>query len=446
MKKLRRIKSMTATVIALAASAATAFGAAPANDNFANAEQLNGIRVAVTRTNVDATKEAGEFDHGNNPGGKSVWFKWTAPMGRMMVFTTTRTVAEFDSLLGLYMINAGELVRINGNDDIRDENARSRMYMDVEAGRTYYIAVDGAARGGEPAAADSFLLDIRPFFPFQTGDSDNDSISDLVVFRPSTGTWYAHGSTIDREQPWGMTGDIPLPGHLSFGTGDVPVFRPSTGMWYFNGGCCEPDIALAWGTAGDIPLIEDLNGPFSASATVFRPSDGTWYVKGLNPVSPNLYFHFGQNGDIPVPAHYTNDTIADVAVFRPSDGVWYIRERRTYLPEQDTYRSIPFGQAGDKPVPADYDGDGLVDIAVYRPSTGTWWILQSSDNQPHAYQWGLPDDAPVTGDFDGDGLFDLAVFRRSNGYWYIYHLGTQTIRSKRWGIAEDVPVTSNQRY
>ena len=56
-----------------------AFVPAPANDHFANAEPLSGPAVQARAALFAATGEPGEPLHGGNPGGRSVWFTWTAP-------------------------------------------------------------------------------------------------------------------------------------------------------------------------------------------------------------------------------------------------------------------------------------------------------------------------------------------------------------------------------
>ncbi len=63
-----------ALVLAFALSFPTLALAAPANDDFANAEVLTGTTDSASGTNVDATKETGEPDHDGNTGGASVWY------------------------------------------------------------------------------------------------------------------------------------------------------------------------------------------------------------------------------------------------------------------------------------------------------------------------------------------------------------------------------------
>ena len=449
MKKF--IRDTVAMLVAIAAIAVQAFADAPANDNFSNAEQLSGIRVSVERNNLDATKEIGEPDHAFNAGGKSVWFKWTAPMTRVVQISTARSSTNINTLLGVYV--GTELNSLNDrehSDDILGSlNRRSHAILDAEAGVTYYIAVDGATLQGAPAASGSFKLDIRPYFPIQGADQDGDGFTNITVFRPSTGDWYINGR-FDSEsgevdmfvRHWGVNGDIPVVA-AKHNFIDTTVFRPSAGVWYNQQGCCSTEIAQ-WGIAGDIPVSEMFTGARDSYFAVFRPSNGTWYVHNPLAVPANLIVQFGQAGDIPVPGNYTPDGLADIAVFRPSNGVWYILERKPIGPPVQV-RVMQFGLPADKPVPGDYDGDGILDLAIYRPSTGTWWMLRSSDNQQHAFKWGLADDIPTTGDYDGDGIFDFAVFRPSTGDWYIRNSETGSVVIKHFGTTGDIPVTSNVR-
>jgi hypothetical protein len=72
----------------------------PANDNFAAAINitLTNNAAVVTGFNTNATKELGEPNHAGNMGGRSVWWKWTAPSGGMVTLTT-QGLSEFTSAL-----------------------------------------------------------------------------------------------------------------------------------------------------------------------------------------------------------------------------------------------------------------------------------------------------------------------------------------------------------
>jgi hypothetical protein len=77
-----RSVAVAALVCTLSALTATsAWAAKPANDDFAQREVLpvgfaGGLPVEATGSNVEATKEEGEFLPGLAPAGHSIWFEW----------------------------------------------------------------------------------------------------------------------------------------------------------------------------------------------------------------------------------------------------------------------------------------------------------------------------------------------------------------------------------
>jgi hypothetical protein len=137
----------------------------PANDNFANAQDLgNGATATISGTNVDASKEIGEPDHAADPGGSSVWYRWTAPAsGPVRISTCT---SDFDTLLAVYTgVAVGSLTEVASNDQGCDTN-QSRVLFSAIAGVTYMIAVDGYSAGGAAQAQEGALsLDLRPPSP-----------------------------------------------------------------------------------------------------------------------------------------------------------------------------------------------------------------------------------------------------------------------------------------
>jgi len=448
MNNIKNIKKINAILFLLGMIGiftGNAFAAPPANDNFASAEQLTGVRVSVTRSNAEATKETGEPDHANVPGGKSVWFKWTAPFSRMMNISTNRSTGNFDTMLHVYIgTNVNSLTSWAYNNNINGTlNRKSMVRFAANAGTTYYFAFDGFGTASLPAAEGEFVLDLNPGLQTEGADYDNDGMTDLAFFRPSDGSWnYIETSTGNtRQRFWGKNGDIPLVTSI-YGLGNLgfSVFRPSDRIWYFQP-YFGAEAYLNWGLSDDKPVPAQYGGGGSSPYSVYRPSSGEWFIYYSE--SLQGYYRFGLPQDIPVPGQYSPDGVADIAVFRPSDGVWYFMIRQSGNPNLDSFRAVKFGAAGDKPVPADYDGDGNLDIAVYRPSTGTWWVLRSSDGQAQTFQWGLAEDIPTTGDYDGDGIFDFAVFRPSNGTWYIHRSSDNSVFIRQFGQIGDIPVTSN---
>ena len=107
------------------------------------------------------------------------------------------------------------------------------------------------------------------------------------------------------------------------GITDIAVFRPSTGAWFVRG-----QFTVAWGGPGDIPAPRDFDGNGAADVAVYRPSTGQWFVKD------QFTLTFGVTRDMPVPfsagipeavaGDYDGDFAADVSVYRPSTGQWFV--------------------------------------------------------------------------------------------------------------------------
>ena len=115
--------------------------APPANDNFASAATLTGSSTSTTGTNVNATKQTGEPNHGGDAGGKSVWWNWMAPSSGNVVIDTNGS--DFDTTLGVYTGSAVNALTTIAGDNNSGPNLTSRVAFPVTAGVLYHIAVDG---------------------------------------------------------------------------------------------------------------------------------------------------------------------------------------------------------------------------------------------------------------------------------------------------------------
>jgi hypothetical protein len=119
----------------------------PVNDTFINATSIAGNAGQASGTNVAATKEAGEPNHAGNAGGKSVWWRWTAPASGSVTITTAGS--DFDTLLAVYTGSAVSVLDLVAQDD-NDGNpgGTSTVMFAAQARTTYQIAVDGANGAG----------------------------------------------------------------------------------------------------------------------------------------------------------------------------------------------------------------------------------------------------------------------------------------------------------
>ncbi len=279
-------------------------------------------------------------------------------------------------------------------------------------------------------------------------DFDGDGKAELVLYRPSTGTWLVANSTslyVTNPQPvtWGNASDTPVLGDYD-GDGklDYAVYRSSTGAWYLINSATNTRAGYTWGAVGDIPVPGDYDGDGKTDLAVYRPTTGEWYVlKSSTNFQVGAGYKWGAVGDIPVPGDYDGDGRTDLAVFRPTTGEWFFLKSST---EYASGMGYQWGASGDTPVPGDFDGDGTTDLAVYRPSTGEWYFLKSSTGftSGMGYSWGTAGDVPIQSDFDGDGITDLAVFRPSTQEWYFLKSSTNfTVGAGyKWGSPGDLAV------
>src|SRR6201996_5704395 len=142
---------LVALVVCLAFTA-DALAAAPANDDFANAQAIS-LDTSVAGMNFEATKETGEPDHAGNAGGHSLWYSWTAPRTEAIgIMLPCQFGTEFQLLMGVYTGSAVDaLTPVASSQGLNLSCApgteAQQVEFEAEAGVEYKIAVD-AKNGG----------------------------------------------------------------------------------------------------------------------------------------------------------------------------------------------------------------------------------------------------------------------------------------------------------
>lgn len=469
-----------ALIFGLAAFSAEIYAAPPANDNFAGALTLtlDNNTVGLVANNAEATKEPGEPVHAGNAGGKSLWFKFTPQTTTNVRIQTMETT--IDTLLGIYKgTSFGNLVKVAENDNAYPPNSGagqiSWMEIKLEAGQTYYIAVDGY-NNGSAVSSGVFRLALSVI---NVPSSDNLSQPiELFVNANLAGTIFNatreqgepahHGGSNGLKSVWfrwtsltakSMTIELEEDFSSQIGVYSTNVANPNfnqlqpvTSNAAVNGYTTAKYRVRFFAEAGKtyyiavdrINAVEGNEGNFHiklsrnplrystrffggvdrAYLSVFRPGDGFWHSN--LPARNNSQFdstfskQFGVNGDQLLPADYDGDGRTDFAVARNAGGLkqWYITTGGAF-----TFYSMQWGLASDKALTGDFDLDGRADLVVVRatPQGLVWYIRESLSGELKTRYWGTSLDKPVLGDFDGDGATDLAVTRNTqNGtIWYI---------------------------
>lgn len=131
----------------------------PVNNSFTSRISITGNSNIVFGANLNATKEAGEPSHAGNPGGKSVWWSWTAPGNGQFIVSTAGS--DFDTLLAVYTGSVvSSLSSVAASDDAQSQTRSAALILSAISGTAYQIVVDGY--NGD---AGNVRLLIRPVMP-----------------------------------------------------------------------------------------------------------------------------------------------------------------------------------------------------------------------------------------------------------------------------------------
>ncbi len=133
---------------------------APANDNIANAQVIQGVSGAVQGTNLQATVEAGETIQvaGVLPQ-STIWYVWTAPTSLRIDFNTRNSTDPYGlplgTTLGVYTqkaagpLTVANLTLVAGNENDPSGGLTSRVDFNAAFGTTYLIQVGSTTNEGD---------------------------------------------------------------------------------------------------------------------------------------------------------------------------------------------------------------------------------------------------------------------------------------------------------
>jgi uncharacterized repeat protein (TIGR01451 family) len=161
-----------------------------------------------TGTHVFSTygsvSQPGEPHHCDSPGGASQWVGYEAPEKGVLVLDTEGS--NFDTILGVYTGSGSDfssLQPVACDDNSGSNGVTSRVVFDVQAGTTYFIAVDGV-NGQSGKVILNYNLMIPPGITFQPGNQISAAGAEVRLAVGVTGRpvpelhWRLNGRAIDQ--------------------------------------------------------------------------------------------------------------------------------------------------------------------------------------------------------------------------------------------------------
>jgi hypothetical protein len=234
---------------------------------------------------------------------------------------------------------------------------------------------------------------------------------------PSKEYVYAGATLIATEEQTG--------GGTTFHRSTIGVFRPSIAYFFLRNSNTPgpPDISAPLGAPTDIPVVGDWDGNGTTTIGVFRPATGsgtnTFYLSNSSiTVSVDIVIAFGAAGDMPIVGDWDGNGTSSIGVFRPATNTFYLSN--SLVSVQVDVQAI-LGAPADLPIVGDWDGNGTTTIGVYRRSSSTFFLSDSlNGGQVNTIPYGAPNlDIPILGDWDGNGTVTVGVYRPNNSTFYL---------------------------
>lgn len=355
--------------------APSAVAALPANDDFANREMLSGsLPIEVSRSNLSATKESGEFLGMPFSAGHSVWFEWEATSSGWV--TVGGCDADFVNVVGIYTGTAvGALTRIASGNDSEGPHCPfgQREYtFKAMSGTKYEIAVDGNPfrlfDAPPPLTEGSFKLRIEATPPPANDDFANATPIVTTLEEEFEGQAFYFDSKFGNN--WNATTESGEPDHVGGPNGASVWYSwtaPVSGEAKISAGCCSSGLRLGIYTGNSIGDLQLLSGGMGPGGSVTRMvSAGTTYrvaVYGLidQPGSEAAMSNFqvmismrvpvpsGSGGKGPAPPSAADTTPPDTTIYKSvlkrSPPIWIFRflssePRSTFRCRLDEHRAV----------------------------------------------------------------------------------------------------------
>jgi hypothetical protein len=177
----------------VSSNAVLTVGTVAPNDAFANRINITGQTNSVAGINDTATSESADPSPAGRHGGRTVWWKWTAPFNGLVKIDTAGSTnssgGPLDTLLGVYVGSTlGSLTAVAEDPDTADPGTvRFRAVQGTE----YQILVDGSPGTNGVAAVGAIKLNV-------TQSPDNDFFVHRLSFPANAGgrsVWWSWVTT-----------------------------------------------------------------------------------------------------------------------------------------------------------------------------------------------------------------------------------------------------------
>jgi len=261
------------------------------------------------------------------------------------------------------------------------------------------------------------------------GNTKNLKYSSIVLinYSPSLGVCYIRYPDGSWKDIFVGNDVIPLVGDFNNdGSDEIVVYKPSNGTWYIINYLNGERSEFWWGS-GITPLTGDIDGDHHDDAVGYSSTLGAVYIRYTSGSWNDLYVG---SDVIPLVGDFNNDGKKDIVVYKPTNGTWYIIF-------SNLNRSEFWWGSGITPLIGDIDGDNYDDAVGYSSNLGVVYIRYHNGSWKDLYVG--QDIVPFVEDFNNDGKDEIIVFKPSNGTWYLFE-NNGNYKDVWWGGDNIIPM------
>ena len=165
-------------------------------DSFDHPMVLAGASGSVSGIPSGLTFQGGEFAHGLRNGGRTTWFRWTAPSNGQVTFSTVGSA--FDTAMSMYTgATLGALREVAADDDSASTGIAAMVGpVQVVGGTTYQIGVNCGDDLGALACGN---ITMSWSFSSSTTPPNNDAIAAAIVLSGPTGSTFGSNAFASKQ-------------------------------------------------------------------------------------------------------------------------------------------------------------------------------------------------------------------------------------------------------